>query len=240
MRLNDAAKWTDLLGWDLTRNRRFLRAKAGAVLRSLGWETGPPRITRSLLASSLPGRGPLRDELPLLSYPAIEWLARHTRSEAAVFEWGSGGSTLFLARRVERLVSVEHDPNWHERVTRALASRGLTNVTCLLQEPDPNPLSEDPSPTHGGTRFEAYVKAIDAFPDGSFDLVFVDGRARGECLLRALPKARSGGHLLLDDSQRRGYAEAMGHLAHLPREEMSGMGPYDRRTKRTTAWRVPE
>ncbi|HKO93603.1 MAG TPA: hypothetical protein VJU61_20760, partial [Polyangiaceae bacterium] len=58
-------------------------------------------------------RSPLGDEAPWIPFVARRWLARQLRPHLRVFEWGSGGSTLFLARRVAELVSVEHDAEWY-------------------------------------------------------------------------------------------------------------------------------
>jgi predicted O-methyltransferase YrrM len=54
-------------------------------------------------------------------------------------------------------------------------------------------------------QFRSYVEAIDAYPDASFDLVVVDGRARPSCLRQAIPKLRPRGLLVLDNSDRDYY-----------------------------------
>ena len=50
--------------------------------------------------------------------------------------------------------------------------------------------------------FDDYVAAINDELDNSLDLVIVDGRARVECVRRAMPKVKPGGLLLLDDTGR--------------------------------------
>jgi hypothetical protein len=73
--------------------------------------------------------------------------------------------------------------------------------------------------------FAAYVAAIDAFPDGFFDLVVVDGRSRAACLDRAVPKIRPGGMLVLDDADRPEYADAIAELPPWPRRDFRGLRP---------------
>jgi SAM-dependent methyltransferase len=127
------------------------------------------------------------------------WLGRHMR----VFEWGSGTSTAWLARRVGELHAIEHDPYWHGRVRESLERERHSHVDLRLIEP-------------AGGCFARYVAAIEEFPEGSLDLVCVDGRARVECVRRALARLRPGGLLLLDDSHRPRYAEAFRALARHP------------------------
>lgn len=67
--------------------------------------------------------------LPWWPYPAIALVAERLPSSARVFEWGSGGSTLWLSERVAEVVAVEHDAQWASYV-RAQA-RGRLNLTVM-------------------------------------------------------------------------------------------------------------
>jgi hypothetical protein len=149
-----------------------------------------------------------------------------------VFEYGSGGSTHWLALRASSVVSVEHDRDWYERVAPDLPP----SVTLLLREPDP----EGPAVSeHGPGAFDRYVGAIRDYPDASFDLVVVDGRARVHCGLAAVPKVRPGGMLLLDDSQRAHYAPLVEALAGWQRVDRRGLKPKETQISQTTVWTKP-
>lgn len=50
--------------------------------------------------------------LPWMTYDAIAFLEEITSEENNVFEWGSGGSTIFFAARCKQVISVEHDKEW--------------------------------------------------------------------------------------------------------------------------------
>jgi hypothetical protein len=52
---------------------------------------------------------------------------------------------------------------------------------------------------------EDYVKSIEDYPDGYFDLVVVDGRARPSCILHSMQKVKVNGILLLDNADRSYY-----------------------------------
>lgn len=117
-----------------------------------------------------------------------EYLAAHPG--ARVFEYGSGASTAWLARRSGEVISVEHDAAWHAIIQPLVITRG--NVTVMQRE-------------LAGT---AYVDAIGE-AGGLFDLVVIDGRRRADCLRSALPFLKPGGIVLFDDTNRRRYRAAI-------------------------------
>ncbi|UZD23954.1 hypothetical protein PBT90_11215 [Algoriphagus halophytocola] len=51
-----------------------------------------------------------------------------------VLEFGSGGSTLFLADKVKSIYSIEHDKAWFEMIHSQISS--FPGVTHLLVEPE--------------------------------------------------------------------------------------------------------
>src|ERR1700730_11376622 len=71
----------------------------------------------------------LDEGMPWLPFEATNWLRSHVTRSMNVFEYGSGGSTIFLAGLAGRVYSVEHDENWSLRVSTMLARRGITNCT---------------------------------------------------------------------------------------------------------------
>jgi hypothetical protein len=197
-----------------------------------------PRWRRSFRSS------PLADGVPWIPFRATEWLSSYLQSDMTVFEYGSGGSTLFFAERVQTLVSVEHDPQWHSKVASRLRERGVNNVSYLLCEPrkDGEPILDGYRHDFPGVSFADYVKSIDAYPDGSLDLVLVDGRARVACMARALPKIRPGGYLVLDnasDPDWAGCLEVMTPYGY-PRRDFYSIAPYAPGRWRTSAWQIPD
>ena len=218
--------------------------------RQLTLHPGEIRFARDWLRSLLPGHSPLDDELPWVTFRAIRWLKGYLRPEMKVFEYGAGGSTLFLAKRVRELVSVEHDETFHAVVAASLAKEGIHNCRLILIRPEKlsreNALGLVYDTTsftsfgsgHAGECFAKYVKAIDQYPDGYFDLVMVDGRARASCVRRALPKVKPDGALLLDNSERPGYAVARRLLDGFPCLDMFGIVPWNLDPYQTSVWRI--
>jgi hypothetical protein len=163
-----------------------------------------------------PGKSPVSEGLPWITFAAIDRLNTIIRPDMEVFEYGSGGSTLFWASRVRKIVSVEHDRGWFEKMRAALPPGQAQKIHYLLVEPqvDATFASRDfhnpddyisSNQQYRGMNFEAYAKAIDAWPDRHFDLIVVDGRARPSCIKHAIPKLRANGWLMIDNSDRLYY-----------------------------------
>lgn len=55
--------------------------------------------------------------------------------------------------------------------------------------------------------FRNYVNQIDTFPNGYFDIVSIDGRARPACIAHAVEKVKLGGLLILDNADIPYYLE---------------------------------
>lgn len=139
-----------------------------------------------------------------------------------VFEYGSGGSSLFLASRVKHLYSVEHDAAWFATVQKTIQEKDIKNLSYTLtrQEPVSPILNDCGNPDlylscmseYKGFSFEKYVKSIGQYPDQFFDLVIVDGRARPSCIQHAVGKIKRNGALLLDNANRSYYLQPFSEL----------------------------
>jgi hypothetical protein len=204
------------------------------------------RYAARLARTLVDGGSPLADAQPWMPYRAVDWLEENVDRSKAVFEYGSGGGTLFLAQRAGELHSVEHDAEWYEATRAALDQAGL-DVDYVLVEPSALegsdiPYGLDSFTSTGaelrGLSYEAYVRTIDRFADASLDLVVIDGRARASCAKRALPKVRDGGHILLDNSDRDEYRPVFELLADHGRVDFEGLTPYERQLSRASAWRI--
>lgn len=124
-------------------------------------------------------------------------------------EWGSGGSTVELLTRpgVTEVVSVEHDHTWWEvmsqiKDTRLQLHHVPSNVPGLDEGPG-TPWAEQ-------AELDASVLAdYVVCPQGLFDFILVDGRARCFCLLRGRELLAPGGVMVLHDAQREAYRDVL-------------------------------
>lgn len=117
-----------------------------------------------------------------------------SRPGATVFETGAGASTVWLARRAAKVISVEHDPAWHKRFQAMIS--GIAGIELRYRELGDG-LASDP-----------YVGSIDENAD-LYDLIVVDGRHRIACLQRAIAHLAPGGMILFDDSGRKRYRDGI-------------------------------
>ncbi len=231
--------------WALRSDPRFLRMLRRIVPRPALWPSAP-----LLLRSCLPGHGPLSERVPWMTLGAIEWLEGWLDHDKSVFEYGSGGSTLFLGQRAGRVWSVEHDAGWYAVVSEVLAREGHAGIALTLAEPEPRPAGVDArqygpdrygsrNPKRQGQWFERYVRTIDARPLASLDLVVVDGASRPACIAHALARIRPGGYLLLDNAERERYRTATDTLlGRFPRRDFIGTGPGRPEVWTTSVWRI--
>lgn len=136
------------------------------------------------------------------------------RRGAQVFEWGSGASTLWLARRSGHVVTVEHDAEWAEVVRGLLPDGAAVDLRTVVAGPASAAPGEIRSAKPGaeGLDFRGYVGVIDEV-GGQYDLIVIDGRARESCLAAALGHLAGDGMIVVDNVERRRYRDAIATLA---------------------------
>jgi predicted O-methyltransferase YrrM len=165
-------------------------------------------------------------ERPWIVPAAVGWLGRRARRHWRVLELGSGRSTLWYARRTASVLSFEDNLWWVARSREMLDEAGIGNAE----------IRELP--------VEQFVAAVGALPDESFDLIVIDflespEAERVDAVRVARDKVRPGGYLLLDDSDRPGYAPAW-ELLHAWRERrFSGIKDEWPEACETTIFRRP-
>jgi predicted O-methyltransferase YrrM len=114
------------------------------------------------------------------------------------YEFGSGRSTVWFAGRVRYLHSMEHVPEWHERVRTKLGEAGLIEKVDHRLAPNSSHIGDDDifDESH------PYVRHLAGMPDASLDFVLVDGIMRLTCIRITIPKLKPGGVLILDNANR--------------------------------------
>lgn len=132
------------------------------------------------------------DPLPWFTYPAIEFINRRVKSWMSVFEYGCGGSTLWWAKRVKEVISVEHDKEWCKKMVANIPSNVKLHHIDLVYD-------------------GAYSKMIKE-SDIKFDVVVIDGRDRVNCIKYCLDSLDDRGVIILDNSNRKEYLEGISYL----------------------------
>lgn len=110
-----------------------------------------------------------------------------------VLEFGAGGSTVRWSAKSALWMTIEHHPEWAQAVREQTSA-----LVCKV----------------GGRSADDYLAAV----VGEFDLIFVDGLYRVECVQQSPKWLAYGGIVVLHDASRVEYRAAWDtypHIVHL-------------------------
>ena len=129
--------------------------------------------------------------IPWLTYSFMDFITARLKKSFSLFEYGCGNSTLFFARHVKKITSVEHNKKWFEQI---------------------EPKSPNNSELHFRTA-ENYVDSIADF-EKEYDLILIDGILRNKCITKCVSFLKEDGVIILDNSNRtEKYLEGTDFLA---------------------------
>jgi precorrin-6B methylase 2 len=142
--------------------------------------------------------------LPWVTYGFIDFIKGRLTKQLTVFEFGSGNSTHFYAKYAGKVIAVEHDKKWLDRIISTKAENAKLIYCELVRDGDycrmPLTLNE------------------------KFDIIIVDGRDRVNCCKQAVGAVSESGVIVLDDSEREFYKEGMDFLKENGFNEISFSG----------------
>ena len=189
--------------------------KVGRVVGNL--LTQPRYLPRYLHHNLGKEKTPIDLELPWFSYAAIDFLASYLQPHMKVCEYGAGGSTLFFAKEVLWVYSIENNPYWYQLVSERLAQKRIRNVELVLRPFDfKNP---------DGFQTSDYLWAM---PDQSFDVIVIDTAeewrpVRPLCFRHSEDRVKPGGIIVIDDSWRYPNLQENHRARHI--ETFKSVGP---------------
>jgi len=142
--------------------------------------------------------------IPWVTYSFIDFIKERLRKQLTVFEFGSGNSTFFYAKYAGLVVSVEHDKEWFEKIVKSKPENSEMIFCELVKGGDyclmPGKLEE------------------------KFDIIIVDGRDRVNCCKQAVNALSANGVVVLDDSERDKYKQAVDFLINSGFKHLSFSG----------------
>ncbi|HXH98623.1 MAG TPA: hypothetical protein VNI52_00010 [Sphingobacteriaceae bacterium] len=142
--------------------------------------------------------------IPWVTYSFIDFIKTRINSTHLIFEFGSGNSTYFYAKHASKVVSVEHDKLWMEKIDQQ-KPKNSELVFCEL------------------TIDGKYCRMPQHYSE-KFHLIIVDGRDRVNCCKQCLPALMDDGVVILDDSERPLYKEGIDFLLENGFKELTFTG----------------
>lgn len=125
-----------------------------------------------------------------------ELITKHFSKEKTMLEWGSGGSTIEFSPFLKKYYSVEHVPEWYNKVNSEISNKGYTNIDYRFIKQN--------APFHPDKRqteyymFKDYIDIVDEF-NTKFDIVLIDGRARRLCAYKIIPYLNPNAIVIIHD-----------------------------------------
>jgi hypothetical protein len=117
-------------------------------------------------------------KIPWYTYPAIEYLNGIDFSEKIIFEYGSGNSSAYWAKKARSIFSVEHDKEWYSKIKNELADNQVVTL-CETEE--------------------MYLNSIQNFPN-KVDVIIIDGKHREKCAKQVREHLSETGIVILDNA----------------------------------------
>lgn len=152
-------------------------------------------------------------KIPWYTYPAIEYLDNIDFSDKIVFEYGSGDSSAYWARKAKLVHSAEHNKEWYEKIKNEIAENQI--IELCENEKD-------------------YLDAINKIP-GNIDIIIIDGVYREKCARLVQGHLSDGGIVILDNADW--YKETSKYLREkldLLEVDFHGFGPINSYTWTTS------
>lgn len=135
--------------------------------------------------------------LPYMNSEEISDLVTYIDKDTEMLEIGGGNSTLFFSRIVKRLVTIEHNKEWSDKISNDMKLVSKCDWKIHVIEPS-FPQSHPFQPAEPG-QFDDYVNFISNLDKNQFDVILVDGRDRVRCTLASVPLLRKDGVLIIHD-----------------------------------------
>jgi hypothetical protein len=129
------------------------------------------------------------NSIPWNTYSFTKFIKDRLNKTFDIFEYGSGNSTLWYAKRVNKVVCVENDINWYNAIKNQIPQ----NVTIIYRE-----LIYDGD----------YSREV-ANHNTKFHLINIDGRDRINCVKNTIRYLTSDGVIIFDNSNIEDYKEGI-------------------------------
>lgn len=174
-----------LPGWASRPIRKVVTAFVGPIWAA--HRTGYFRSAFKMAAVSKNGQ-----PIPWYTYPSIQFLKHRSYSDKHVLEFGGGQSTLWWASRAARVVTIEGDRDWYDKIKGSMPD----NVELFYVS------------TEDVKRSVLQVtQVLEDRPFTKYDVIVIDGLHRFELIPIALNYVKDDGIVVCDNAEGYGFCE---------------------------------
>jgi hypothetical protein len=184
----------------------LLRSTATAFLTPVFFSYRSGHFLSSFKMAAVTKEG---DALPWYTYPCIDFLKYRSFEDKTVLEFGGGQSTLWWAKKAARVVTVEGDRGWYEK----LRNKVPANVDLRFASMD----SE-------AENVAAVRDIVASRKESSFDVIVIDGLYRAAMIEIAVRSMAQDGMIVCDNAEGYGIYEGFKERG-LSRVDFYGYAP---------------
>lgn len=146
------------------------------------------------------------NQQPWLPIESINFLSENLKKNFIGFEFGSGSSSFWFSNLTIKLYSVESDPIWFKMMLDIASLNKIQNIEFSCVEAEMLPIWDVDIENSGN--YKIYSDKIFQV-DSQFDYILIDGVGRSLCIENSINKLKSGGFLIIDNSERPAYWNAI-------------------------------
>jgi hypothetical protein len=143
---------------------------------------------------------------PWFHIDAVSFLFSKLDKSHSGFEFGSGSSTFWFSKFTNKIISVESCNEWYDLIEKKIKETQVKNINYIYSSCEMLEIWEYDKERGGD--YEKYAGTILDFKN-NFDYISVDGVARSMCICNSINKLNPGGYLIIDNSERPAYWEAI-------------------------------
>lgn len=143
--------------------------------------------------------------IPWCTYPFIKFIEPRLKKDFTVFEYGSGNSTIWYAKKVKQIISVENDDAWFKVVSKILPA----NAKLIYIKSDID-----------GEYCRSVIKQ-----NSKFNIIIIDGRDRINSIKFSVNQLTDDGIIVFDNSQIEKYKEGLNLLNSMNFKKIDFIGP---------------
>lgn len=137
--------------------------------------------------------------IPWITYPCIDFLKTRITKNMSVFEYGAGGSSIWLANLAYEVDSVEHDEKFYSLLSQKTDIPSNLNIHLSPLHDSYKNLEYEKLSFLRVDKENTYVNAVKRTKK-KYHIILVDGVFRTECISLSINEMHDDGIIILDNT----------------------------------------